>query len=222
MMTEELAMKETTHCETCGAPTTSLGTKRCNRCWNVERNLADYLKTPGGQAAAHQFLPVLDDWVEGEPDAWDYEAVLRDNNVTVEWSDTVVDGDGKEYHEPEFAGWGLGWKNGGVFIGQTTEQIARKAAALFVSLWLRSVSASFADKLMDGFICFLERQESTSLTFLAEFEENLDRAGHSLRLSREGFCTRTDFRQASKAILQTLNPQSGEEIIVTFAKRNKA
>jgi len=26
----------------------------------------------------------LDDWVDGHPDAWDYEAVLRDNEVDVD------------------------------------------------------------------------------------------------------------------------------------------
>ncbi len=30
--------------------------------------------------------------------------------------------------------------------------LARKAAALFVELWLRGVSASFADKLMEAYI----------------------------------------------------------------------
>ena len=31
-------------CETCGDPTTFLGTKRCNGCWEVETRLSSYLK----------------------------------------------------------------------------------------------------------------------------------------------------------------------------------
>ncbi len=57
-----------------------------------------------------------------------------------------------------------------IHIGRTTETIARKAAALFVLLWLRGVSASLADKLMDGFIIVLERQENKSLTFLRSMD----------------------------------------------------
>lgn len=37
------ADEPTVPCATCGAPTTSTGTKRCNRCWEVERRLRDYL-----------------------------------------------------------------------------------------------------------------------------------------------------------------------------------
>jgi hypothetical protein len=107
-------------------------------------------------------MPVLDDWMDGKPDAWDYEKVLRDNSVHVVWSDRLVDGEGHEILAGEFAGWSMSWKHGVMDIGPTTKTIARKAAALFVSLWLRHVSASFCDKLMDGFICFLERQENTS------------------------------------------------------------
>ena len=98
-------------------------------------------------------LPPLDDWVDGEPDAWDYEAVLRDNGVV------VVDGNGNEHRAGEFAGWSFPWKHGAIHIGRTTEIIARKAAALFVSLWLRGVSASFCDKIMSGMLWFWELQE---------------------------------------------------------------
>ena len=83
-------------------------------------------------------LPPLDDWEDGHPDAWDYDAVLRENGV-------VVDGNGNEHRAGEFAGWGFYWKHGAIHIGRTTEIIARKAAALFVSLWLRGVSASFTE-----------------------------------------------------------------------------
>ena len=104
-------------------------------------------------------LPPLDDWVDGHPDAWDFEAVLNENGVVVEWCDTLVDGNGNEHRAGEFAGWGFLWKHGAIHIGQCSEQIARKAAALFVSLWLRGVSASFCDKIMSGMIWFWELQE---------------------------------------------------------------
>ena len=79
----------------------------------------------------------------------------------------------------------MAWKHGCMSIGQTTEVIARKAAAMFVSLWLRGVSASFADKLMDGYITFLERQEGEFLTFLAEID-CYSNGRPFLRLTREG------------------------------------
>jgi hypothetical protein len=36
-------------CETCGDPTHSTGTKRCDGCWEVEHRLRDYLTNPRGQ-----------------------------------------------------------------------------------------------------------------------------------------------------------------------------
>jgi hypothetical protein len=92
----------------------------------------------------------LDDWVNGKPDAWDYEAVLRDNEVTV---DSLAD----ECYE--FQGHQLCWKHGFMHVPTDNEVHARKAAALFVELYLRGISASFADILMDGFLSHLELQE---------------------------------------------------------------
>ncbi len=89
-------------------------------------------------------IKILDDWVDGKPDAWDYEAVLKERDVIVEYS---------------ILGWCFSWEHGSIGIGNTTEVIARKAAALFVSLWLRNVSASFCSKLMSGYIIILEREE---------------------------------------------------------------
>jgi len=83
----------------------------------------------------------LDDW----NDNWDYEAVLREHDVTVE---TL----GKR-------GYQLCWKQGFMHVPTDNEIHARKAAALFVELWLRGVSASFADKLMDGYLSHLEIQD---------------------------------------------------------------
>jgi len=170
---------------------------------------------------------VLDDWKDGQPDAWDYEQVVKDNQVTVDWDDTLVDGDGNKTPAGEFAGWGLYWKNGTIHIGRTAETIARKAAALFVSLWLRGVSASFADTLMDGHICFLERQENRSLTFLAEIDTGDMTGWRYFRFTREGFCEHEPFGDMSSGqdleqrTIEALDPQPDEEIIVTFTKRKK-
>lgn len=37
-------------CETCGDPTAMTGTRRCDRCYEVERRLPAYLETKGGLA----------------------------------------------------------------------------------------------------------------------------------------------------------------------------
>jgi hypothetical protein len=297
-------------CETCGKTTPYSGTKRCDLCWTVERNLPDYLKSAGGRAfaqsllraadpsapisdprkvyllqyceevisgrcqkivgvfnekkAAHQHIvdicatpesrrafwdafghphpdhvttdnfwveafelqrgePLLDDWAGGKPDAWDYEAVLAANEVKVEWWHELT-GDGETFTEapPEFCGWGFSWKYGAIDIGQTSEGIARKAAALFVSLWKLGVSASFCDKLMDGYISFLERQGSEALTFLAEIT-HYSHGGAFFRLTRENFCTSESFEYAEKHIIQALGlVAEDEEIVVTFTKRKSA
>jgi hypothetical protein len=141
--------------------------------------------------------PLLDD------NNWDYETILRDNKVTVNCPDD----------------WGFYWKHGCIHIGQTTEIIARKAAALFVSLWLRNISASFCDKLMDGFICFLERQEGVNLTFQGLIDLDSQKQP-ILRLTREGICTKASLTlDTERKIIAALNPQSDEEIIITFIKR---
>ena len=135
-------------------------------------------------------LPPLDDWKDGRPDAWDYEAVLKENGV-------VVNGNGNEHRAGEFAGWSFHWKHGAIHIGQCSEQIARKAAALFVSLWLRSVSASFCDKIMSGMIGFWELPErprrisSLSPLDLAQlFHETYERLAPCF-----GYQTRPETRQ---------------------------
>lgn len=40
--------KETIPCTTCGTPTTMLGTKLCNNCWEVQRRLWIYVRTLRG------------------------------------------------------------------------------------------------------------------------------------------------------------------------------
>ncbi len=103
-------------------------------------------------------MDLLDDWVNEKPDAWDYEAVLKKHDVIVEWCCTIVDSDDEVRYTDKFAGWSFSWSQGIIYIGKTTEVIARKAAALFVSLWLRKVSASFCNKLMNGYMIILERE----------------------------------------------------------------
>ena len=82
---------------------------------------------------------LLDDWVDGKPDAWDYETVLKEHDIVVEWDNVIVDSNGKKHHSDTLAGWSFLWEHGGIYIGKTSEVIARKAAALFVSLWLHFV-----------------------------------------------------------------------------------
>jgi len=145
-------------CETCLTPVSN-DAKRCDNCREVERRLPIYMRSPKGWDFVRQCIPKLDDWMDDKPDAWDYEAVLRDNKAVVEWCDELIDGNGNTHRAGRFAGWGFYWEHGAIHIGRTTEFIARKAAALFVSLWLRSVSASFCDKIMSGMIWFWELQE---------------------------------------------------------------
>jgi len=118
--------QSTIPCAICGTPTTYTGTKRCNNCWEVEHRLADYLKSPIAQEIVRDRLPLLDDWVDGKPDAWDYEEVLRENEVEVVWCDTLVDDCGN--------GSPAGVGRLGHPQRSPSKTIARRAAALFVSL----------------------------------------------------------------------------------------
>ncbi len=140
-------MSETIPCKTCGKPTAFPGTKLCYECWNAERLLPDYLKSPGGVKFVRSLMPTLDDWVDGKPDAWDYEAVLVAHDAKVVEC------------KPVDHGWSLGWRHGSMHIGAGSEIHAKKAAALFIEIWLRGVAASFADKIVTGFILWLEWSE---------------------------------------------------------------
>lgn len=162
-MTEE----SKTPCETCGDSTPFSGAVRCTNCREVESRLEKYLQSPSGQKWARNKMPLFDDWVDGFPDSRDFNTVLLVYEVKVEWIDTIVDEYGIKYPPEYRVGWLLSWKNGTMHIGDTTETIARKAAALFVSLWQRGVSASFANKLIDGFIVYLERQEGITKGIIA-------------------------------------------------------
>jgi hypothetical protein len=104
--------RETVPCETCGKPTHLAGMRRCDNCWAVERRLSDYMKLPKGWDFVRRYIPTLDDWADGHPDAWDFEAVLNENGMVVKRCDTLVDGNGNEHRAGEFAGWGFHWKHG--------------------------------------------------------------------------------------------------------------
>ena len=43
--------------------------------------------------------------------------ILNDNHVTVEFSDTFVDGAGTVTKMPEMGGWSLSWSHGVIFLG---------------------------------------------------------------------------------------------------------
>jgi hypothetical protein len=133
-------------CETCGSLTTYKKRKKCINCWEVERRLSDYVENSKGREFVRSFLPCLDDWVDGQPDAWDFEAVLKEHKVQVTY-------------DAEYEDWALTWEQGTMCIGLShgEEELARRAAALFIELWNRGVSASFADKLMNGYIMWERR-----------------------------------------------------------------
>jgi hypothetical protein len=114
--------------------------------------LPDYLKSPGGQKFVREHLPILDD-------SQGYDQILTDNEVTISYDDQTPDNEGyMRQLPPDACGWSFSWKHGAIFIGQTNNLVALKAAALFVSLWLRGVSASLCRILMNGYIDHLERQ----------------------------------------------------------------
>jgi hypothetical protein len=159
----------------------------------------------------------LDDYPE-----FDYETILERYNVKVAWWDQSVDLAGNIYNDPpDLCGWGFSDKHGFIFIGRVTEEIARKAAAIWTALWYRGVSASLCCRLMEGYIGHLEAQENKRLTFLVEYAHAQDCDKHCLRFTREGFCT--DSRMAltlQHRILNHLGPVAeDEEIICTFTKR---
>jgi len=143
-------------------------------------------------------MPLLDDWVDNKPDAWDYEKVLTENEVKI-----LLHNDS----------WYLHWHHGGMGLGATSKTIARKAAALFVSLWLRGVSASFADKLMDGFIVFLERQEGITKGFTAKAAETPPVSGIRKKTQRT--------RQLSLNVTTLVNIRRGEscDVLITRASQ---
>jgi hypothetical protein len=84
-------------------------------------------------------LPKLDNWPE-----WDYEAVLRENGATVKR-------DGDYWYT-------MGWRLGSMGFNVDDEVIARKTAALFIELFMRGFTCSFADNVAHGYAMWLELQ----------------------------------------------------------------
>jgi len=125
-------------CKTCGTVNWLTG-RKCQNCYEVEAHLEDYMASPKGRDFVRNLLPKADNWPE-----WDYEAVLRANEATVE-----KDGD---------YWWTLGWRHGSMGINADDEVIARKSAAMFIELWLRGLTASFADNVAHGYAMWLELQ----------------------------------------------------------------
>lgn len=77
---------------------------------------------------------------------FDPEQILKEHYAKVEWWDTVVDNDGNTSPSP-IPGWGLSWSRGVIYIGPCSEEKAREAAAIFIHLWLKGVSAQMASHL---------------------------------------------------------------------------
>jgi len=95
-------------------------------------------------------------------------------------------------------------------VDNTTETIARKAGALFVSLWLRGVSASFADHLMDGFVVFLERQENPP-------SRTLTTVAHRMNCMPDWLHAHIAFADEDK-LLRGLGLKDGDKVGVIFHK----
>ena len=75
---------------------------------------------------------------------FDVEQILKDQEVVVEWADTIVDVEGNESRS-DHPGWSLCWRHGFCHIGNCPEDAAREAAALFAYLYqVKDVSAQMA------------------------------------------------------------------------------
>jgi hypothetical protein len=99
------------------------------------------------QEAKAEILQVMPDWDNFKyQKLWDF--IVNNRKAWLEWSDISV-GPRGEWPMPEnLQHWTFGWQYG--FIGldgfkKEEEELARKAACLFVYLWSRGVEASLAD-----------------------------------------------------------------------------
>jgi hypothetical protein len=97
---------------------------------------------------------------------WDSEEILKENDVEVNWSDKMIDGEGTVSTCPWGGSWALIWKHGVIDlggIGEEYEEIARVGAALFVTLWLKGVPAHMADMLAGNYVYLEWRHEQRKL-----------------------------------------------------------
>jgi hypothetical protein len=131
--------------------------------------------------------PPLDNWPE-----WDYEAVLRDNEATV--------GQAGEYW------WTLGWRHGSMGINADDEIIARKSAAMFIELWLRGVTASFADNIAHGYAMWLELQDQRY-----SFELTKELGNAIIEMSNNGMGPDTDDGGAWNKLVESAKLIRGRE-----------
>lgn len=93
---------------------------------------------------------------------FDYDMIaqtLQKNEVTVEWCDTIVDTEGKS----PGPGWGLTWKHGFIHIGPCPEIRALEAAAMFVHLYLKGVSAQLSSHLIVSWAFIEEYREAIEM-----------------------------------------------------------
>lgn len=103
-----------------------------------------------------------DKWREECPEFDDFDgyrsilAWLEDGKKgEVVWADTFVDGHGRTHKNDRLAHWQFVWKFG--FIGfdafkKDDEERAKKAAAMFVWLWLKKrVPAEYAEKCAEAY-----------------------------------------------------------------------
>lgn len=101
---------------------------------------------------------------------WDSEVILAENDVTVEWSDKLINGEGEVHDDPYGGSWSLSWKHGVIglgWFGREYEEIARVGAAIFVTLWLKSVPVHIADKLAGDYMYLQWQREQRKLrTFI--------------------------------------------------------
>ncbi len=68
---------------------------------------------------------------------FDPEEILSRNDVEVTWEQGRCK-----------SGWSLSWKHGTVYIGPCTECKAKEAAAIFVILWSKGISAQMSVQLI--------------------------------------------------------------------------
>jgi hypothetical protein len=75
-------------------------------------------------------------------DEIDYEAILHQNNVTVEINDY-----------PPF-GYSFTWEPGTTYVGKAKYPDVLKAIAIFVILWKLGFNATLCNRLMQGYLLF--------------------------------------------------------------------
>lgn len=86
------------------------------------------------------------------------DSILLWADAKVEWDNgTLVDGEGNERVDPRFAGWGLVWRFGFMFLHSDPSNNAlscvkaRQIAALFIYLWTRNIEVSVAMRCAENY-----------------------------------------------------------------------